>query len=366
MSLINQMLKDIDKRQGATTTTFQDASGVKLEMPRARSGTANRGWVLGGAILVVVAGGVYWFRQPATPAVEVKVAAVAPAVPATSVPVPTVVAASPASVPVAAAPAVPVPAPKLPEAPAVRDKPQEVIKASHTEKSQDAKPTKEVVVAASSATDTASKSSARKDIPAPAVGQVTRMISAEQRAEDAYRDAVTMARQGRMGEAQQLLKQALGEHPALHDARLLYARILMDGGKLSDAKAVLSDGLNLKPPAFQLYSTLAHAQLISKEPDAAVETLERGLSLAGENAEYQAMLAAALQQQGRHADAVQHYVVALRQFPDAANWLVGLGVSLQAQNNNSGAAEAYQRALELGLPTSLAQYAREKLNQLGR
>jgi len=97
-----------------------------------------------------------------------------------------------------------------------------------------------------------------------------------------------------------------------------------------------------------------------------VETLERGLSLAGENAEYQAMLAAALQQQGRHADAVQHYVVALRQFPDAANWLVGLGVSLQAQNNNSGAAEAYQRALELGLPTSLAQYAREKLNQLGR
>ena len=63
---------------------------------------------------------------------------------------------------------------------------------------------------------------------------------------------------------------------------------------------------------------------------------------------------------------MQHYVTALRQQPDASNWLVGLGVSLQAQGNNQGAAEAFQRALDLGLPASLSQFTRERLQQLSR
>ena len=87
---------------------------------------------------------------------------------------------------------------------------------------------------------------------------------------------------------------------------------------------------------------------------------------AGDNAAYHALLATALQQQSRHAEAVQHYVTALRQQPDSSNWLVGLGVSLQAQGNTQGAAEAYQRALDLGLPASLSQFARDRLQQVNR
>ena len=124
--------------------------------------------------------------------------------------------------------------------------------------------------------------------------------------------------------------------------------------------------MTLRPQAFAFNAALAQMQLLSRDTEQAVTTLERGLSAAGDNAPYHALMATALQQQSRHAEAVQHYVVALRQQPDSSNWLVGLGVSLQAQGNTQGAAEAYQRALDLGLPASLSQFTRERLQQVNR
>ena len=111
---------------------------------------------------------------------------------------------------------------------------------------------------------------------------------------------------------------------------------------------------------------LANAQIQASDIDAAISTLETGLSQVGDNPDYHAMLGALLQQKGRHDAAVQHYVVALRQTPDNANWLVGLGVSLQALNNRAAAIEAYQRAMDLGLPSSLSQFTRDRLRQLGQ
>ena len=206
---------------------------------------------------------------------------------------------------------------------------------------------------------------AQSDAPAP-VGLVSRQVSTEQRADNTYREAVALVRQGRTTEAQGLLRQALADMPAHHEARLLHARLLAGDGRSAEARSLLGEGLGLKSPPLAMYTTLAQAQLLARDAESAVTTLERGLPQAGENAEYHALLAAALQQQDRHADAVQHYLVALRQFPDAANWLVGLGVSLQATRNPQGAAEAYQHGIELGLPSALTQFARERLEQLKR
>lgn len=41
MSLINQMLKDIDKRQGVNATTFSDTAGIRLEATRSRHRRPN-------------------------------------------------------------------------------------------------------------------------------------------------------------------------------------------------------------------------------------------------------------------------------------------------------------------------------------
>lgn len=383
MSLINQMLKDIDKRQGVNGTNFSDSEGLRLGVTR-QSSALQKALVWGGLFLAAAAAGVYGFRQLSAPAAPVltqslpvpapaePVAAAASAAPASAAPasaaasVETARAAesAPAVAPVAAAESRMLES-KAAAAPDVGT----VSKSAPARDSGKSAAKAAAVVSAPApvpATEVLAKPAAKKESPSLAGGTVTRQLSLEQRADNAYREAVSLVRQGRGSDAQKLLQQILVELPAHHDARLLSARVWMNEGQLTEAKALLSEGVALKPQAFQLYSALAQAQLMSKEIDAAAVTLERGLPVAGENAEYHALLAAAMQQQARHSEAVQHYVVALRQLPDTSNWLVGLGVSLQALNNTAGAAEAYQRALDLGLPASLSQFTRDKLNQLKR
>ena len=375
MSLINQMLKDIDKRQGVNATTFSDTAGIRLEATRQSASPAKRVWVWGGLALVV-AGGAYAIRQWTAP-VPAQTAAPAPAVaspaPAVAAPVEPVAAAVNTPAPVVPAAAVPAAVPAVVPVAVATSAAREPVSERKPEAERKPEVVRESVKAvaqvAKPKADTADAVSApvpKKEAPILAAGVVSRQLSAEQRADNAYREAVSLLRQGRGAEAQKSLQHTLVDVPAHQDARLLLARVLMDDGKLAEAKNLLTEGVALRPQSFPFYSALAHAQLMGKEVDAAVSTLERGLPAAGENAEYQAVLAAALQQQTRHAEAVQHYVIALRQLPDTPNWLVGLGVSLQATNNLQGAAEAYQRALDLGLPASLAQFARDKLNQVKR
>jgi MSHA biogenesis protein MshN len=386
MSLINQMLKDIDKRQGVNANTFSDTAGIRLEASRQAS-PAQRVLVWGGLVLVVVSGG-YAIRQwmaaspsPAQPVVQ------APALPSAQLPAPLTASSPEPAAQANVTKATSAPTPAAAPAPAVvaaadaavpksgpERKPEvlrEIVREPVKPVAKAAKPKAEaadVAVASASAltAETTAKVPPKKEAPPLAVGTVSRQLSAEQRADNAYREAVSLLRQGRGAEAQKSLQHSLIDQPGHADARVLLARVWLDEGKLTEAKSLLTEGIALRPQSFALYSTLAHAQLAGKDVDSAVATLERGLPAAGENAEYQALLAAALQQQTRHAEAVQHYVTALRQLPDTPNWLVGLGVSLQATNNLSGAAEAYQRALDLGLPASLAQFARDKLSQLKR
>ena len=356
MSLINQMLKDIDKRHGLPSASSPVPGGVPLMGKRSRAGHDVARWALGGAALVALVTGVWWFQQAFKP-IEVPPMAARPLA-ATSVPA----AVPPAAVvetPASAMP--PVLKADAPEPAPVEPKPSPVARAP--EPRELPKPAALTPAPSLAVAESADKPVAR--VPAPP-GQVTRVVSAEQRADNAYRDAVALLRQGRSEDAQKALKQALSDQPTHVEARLLYARSLQDEGQMAQAKATLSEGMALKPQAFPLHAALAQMQLLGKETEQAVVTLERGLPAAGDNAGYQALLATALQQQSRHAEAVQHYVTALRQQPEASNWLVGLGVSLQAQGNSQGAAEAFQRALDLGLPASLSQFTRERLQQLSR
>ena len=168
--------------------------------------------------------------------------------------------------------------------------------------------------------------------PIDPAGIVTRVITTDQRAENMYRDAVALMRQDRMTEAQTLLKE----------------------------------GAKLAPQRSEIFMALAHVQVANNDFDAAIATLEGGLPATTQNADFHAFLATLLQQQDRHEESITHYVTALRLTPDTANWLLGLGISLQAQKDVPNATEAYQQAMALGLTPSLMQFAQDRLRQVSR
>ena len=69
--------------------------------------------------------------------------------------------------------------------------------------------------------------------------------------------------------------------------------------------------------------------------------------------------------QSRHKEAVQHYQAAVRMAPNAGVWLMGLGISLEAEHQLSEAQEAFRRARgSNSLNPELTAFVDQRLRQI--
>jgi MSHA biogenesis protein MshN len=110
---------------------------------------------------------------------------------------------------------------------------------------------------------------------------------------------------------------------------------------------------------------LARLQVEKGELKPAIDTLQRTLQSAGDRADYQAFLAALYQRDGRHKEAVDMYVAALRKAPQNGLWWMGMGISLQADNRLQEARDAFGRARAANsLSPELLAFVEQKLAQL--
>lgn len=359
MSLINQMLKDIDQRQGRANASADLQGQVRGVIHRSTS-PALMHWMGGAlAVTVLVAALLSYYRSVSPrallpPVVQIPSVQTLPSPGLSTSPV---VTADQAPAQPTVQPPQPTPMPETSaKLPTLASTTPQASPSDRAKKAQE-------LVLKTEATASVAVPVGSKTEPS---SSVSRVVSVEQRSANWYRESLTLIRQGRNTEAQVLLRKAIQEYPANHDARQLLARVLVDAGQLAEAKSLLLQGLTLTPDRTEFSMALSHVLVQSNELESAIDTLQKGLPSAGNNSDYHAFLAALLQRQGRHEEATQHYLTALRQAPDASNWLVGLAISLQAQNMNVGAAEAYQRAIDLGLPASLSQFAQDRLRQLGR
>lgn len=173
--------------------------------------------------------------------------------------------------------------------------------------------------------------------------------------------------QGRVAEAQETLTKSLEANPENLKARQVLVGLLVESRHNDEATALLQEGLKLSPEQSGFSKALARLQVEAGDSSAGLKTLEQGLPYAGDEAEYHAFYAALLQRDGRHDEAIQHYLTALRTDPAMPSWLVGVGISLQTQGKTTDAVEAFQRAKDTGQLTSqLNQFVEQRLSQLKR
>ena len=72
-----------------------------------------------------------------------------------------------------------------------------------------------------------------------------------------------------------------------------------------------------------------------------------------------------MQRAGRHTEAIGQFQAALKIQPNQANWLMGLGISLQAESRLPEARDAFGRAKASNtLSSELLAYVEQQLNQL--
>ena len=169
---------------------------------------------------------------------------------------------------------------------------------------------------------------------------------------------------GELARAEALLSTRLQRAPQDLKARELLIGLMLRGERGDDALRELDAGLARHPAHGNFI--LIKARLLAQSGDnpAAIALLEQYAHPAAIRAQRLQMLGALYQQEGRYAGAAEHYRALLTVQPDAAAGWVGLAISLDARGDD-GAAAAYRRALVIGgLPTSAEAYARGRLAEL--
>lgn len=377
MSLINQMLQDLDQRRAA------DGAGAGLPnvvRPFHVRRNSRRTLLAAGAVLLVLgAGGAFWYADtyltPSPPPVFLRpqpIVQTAPdkppelsETPAQPVPPPSPAAApesgaaaasSPPDVPDAKEmpPAAPVPAHRPTSTSAARP----VSKPVATPVRSPAVVADPVPVAASPAP----VARPPRPIGAVSIEKSSPSGNVGESAEVEYRRALVILNQGRTAESLDALRMALKLNAAHLAARQLLLKLLVENKQLDEADGVLHAGLALHPGQLPWAMSLARLQLDRGDLASAWKTLENSLPIAGANADYQGFAGHLLQRQGRTREAIDCYQLATRLTPTEGRWWLGLGLALEAEGRGTQAREAFANAKASGsLSADLQAYVEQKL-----
>jgi len=341
MSVINQMLRELDAR-----------GGISADLPVApirTIGTKRRPvWLaLGGAGLSAVAAAIYWLL-PAAPTTD------APQ----DVPVIARQASKAVNTMVATAPAIQ-PAPQLtvavaePEVVAPR---QPQVKGSVpdgvrkvTERPLEAPPKPLLPI------PPLEQSTPQVE---PAVVKKMTVLSPEAEAQQYYDDAQVLRRAGKYDAAIGKYRQALERNPGMTSARIQLARLLQEKGQVDAALSLLKTGYEQRADDGL---AIAAGRLLADlgQRDAALDWLQRGQ--AGLRPADHALMGALLSQALRHEEASRAYQRALAADPGQGGWLLGLGLALEALGRLEEARTAYRNALDRGqFKPEVMQFLRER------
>lgn len=196
-------------------------------------------------------------------------------------------------------------------------------------------------------------------------GVVNKQVRPEQEVNLLIQRAVDHEQKGRLNEALVTLRQALNSYPQSEDARQLLAAYLFESKQEPEAVAVLQAGIKLYPGQIGLSKSLAKWQLSHGQPDAVLQTLKPVNNLLIQDAESQWMLAMAYQQTSQHAAALPHFERATVLQPGRAQWMVAYAISLQAAGQSAQALQQLQLAYQLPLSERLSEFVSQRIRQLG-
>ena len=354
MSLINQMLTDLEARRGGKLHQVDQAlNGLRSAAEAPRQRQIPRFLGVGALLLITALGGwlLHEVLNRTVPAAPEPLAVVPPQAPPPARD--PVVAARPAppatalSLPVILADALP-PAAAVPPA-ATPPVPQEITPAvplgaalSDTGPVLDAVVSPPVDAAPRRLAENAVENAADSTIEYP--GEFHRAPAVKNR--DAQADALRLALQSAAAGSAGPLRTFVANYPTRVDARVRFALILMAADQTAEAQASLRAGLNLAPNQTDLAQVLGHSLLEQDQAQAALAVLRPAVPPLTKNPEFHALLAAVEQRLGLHALAVTRYRGLLQRQPDNGNWLVGLGISLNAQGNTQAAVESFTQAAD--------------------
>lgn len=197
------------------------------------------------------------------------------------------------------------------------------------------------------------------------VQKTLRPPSPEQRAAEAYQQGYRALASSDSAQAEASLREALRLQPGHRAAREALVGVMVEAGRLVEARALLEEGMRKHPDQAQFVRLYARILAEQGEGARAVRTLERHAPQFADDPDYYALLGALYQRQQRHSDAAGVYRELVKLRPATGAWWAGLGMALDAQGDRAAGREAFIRALRAGgLAPALRKHVRTRLTAL--
>ncbi len=385
MSLINKMLRDLDKRHASQLGTAAPAGVLSQHMHAvpARTLASDFFWRTMAMLMLFAVGWVAWLVWQLTPHPIVtdlvyqssrgKASAPAASSRPDSAPAPQSAAPQPtAALPAASASAASAAAqPPLPQRSEKINVDMLRLATELTtpipQRSPRASSSRSGSKAPVAAARTVSAQPALAGEAAAAPGKIDRRsnTSSRNRAESEFRRAVNLMNQGRIAEGMDGFRRALEIDPGHEAARQTLVALLIETKRVDEAALSLQEGLAVDTGNTGFAMLLARIMVESNEIPTALVVLQRHAAPPDRNPDFHAFAGALYQRLDRHKEAIEQYQAALRLAPSAGVWWLGLGISLQAVGRPKDAQEAFTRAKSAGnLAPDLLSFVDQRLRQL--
>jgi len=225
-------------------------------------------------------------------------------------------------------------------------------------------------VPTATATDAAAT---RSDLPTPAArsqastahSATTKVYTPRQVAANLLAESLTLEQQGRREEAKAPLRTALASNPFDLSARQTLVRLHADTGRVADAQALLTEGRRLHPDQPGLLVAQARLAVDAGDAEGALTMLSSAPAIVRDSAPVNGFIGGLLVQRERYAEALPHYVAALRVEPTNPTWLIGTGMVLERTGRNADAQEIYRRVGGTAdLAPEMRTFLAERLSQV--
>ncbi len=192
--------------------------------------------------------------------------------------------------------------------------------------------------------------------------KVIHPLTDTQQSQLAFQRAIQMLSRNNPQDAQLALEEALSFSPVHLRARETLAAIFLNTGRISEAASSLKEGLHLKPAAAPLAKLYARILVDQGDIVNAVAVLERAHPGMAADPEYYALLAALYQQLEKYAQAAHVYQQILLRHPGTAHWWMGLALAQEAMGETTRALDAFQRAQRAGgLSDAVLKYIQTRI-----
>lgn len=180
--------------------------------------------------------------------------------------------------------------------------------------------------------------------------------------QEQYQKALTEVENHKINLAIKHLTAILAIDPSLNDVRVSLAALLLNNDKEKLAREVINRGLELNPYQVQLIELKARLLANRGKITEALSILLTDPPSIREYPDYYAMIAALYERSNNNVLAINLYRKLLSLNDENGNWWCGLGIALEKQGQIVKAKEAYNRAIVAGnLNSQTISYLQNRL-----